>query len=133
VGYLANELHVKVRIKKKPHEWKAYHVPKGSSSFEIDVPPVRDRKTYFVWLHELGHVACGHVYTLGLREPGQLEREAEAWEWAVQHSIVKPDAADWQEIARCLTTYRVMLKHEIQDSPRARLLYDFACLCSGAA
>lgn len=49
---------------------------------------------YFAGLHELGHIAKGHVdswkalhsrYTIRT-----LDAEAEAWEWALEHSIIEP-------------------------------------------
>lgn len=53
---------------------------------------------YFVALHEIGHVLIG-------LEGTRLEREAAAWDWALQHALVRPHYSTRQRICACLVRY----------------------------
>lgn len=59
---------------------------------------------YFEALHELGHVVLGH--SGGRMAANCLEKEAEAWEWAVTHAIVPPSVRTRRDIGNCLRRYR---------------------------
>ena len=52
---------------------------------EIRIPPVRGQVSYFIALHEIGHLV-GHG-----RSGRRLESEAAAWRFALSTALVAPD------------------------------------------
>ncbi len=65
----------------------------------IRVPPVRGQVSYFVALHEIGHlVGPGRAGT-------RLEKEAAAWRWALANSAVEPTEATRHRMGRRLRSY----------------------------
>lgn len=68
------------------------------SGREVWIRPVRGRVSYFVALHEIGHV-------VGRNPKLRLEQEVVAWRWALEHSIVEPTLGVWRMIHRCLSAY----------------------------
>lgn len=66
----------------------------------VVVPPVRGQVSYLVALHELGH-----VLSRGNASLRQLEREADAWRFALRHSLVEPSAATARSLLRSLDSY----------------------------
>lgn len=65
----------------------------------IGIPPVTDMSTYFAALHELGHcVGRG-------RWKPQLEREANAWVWALKTALCPATSGVMEEIRDCLQGY----------------------------
>lgn len=66
----------------------------------IRVQPVKSLVTYYVALHELGHVLARRR-SLG----GRLEKEATAWMWALEHALEDPNAAVWGAVHRSLDSY----------------------------
>ncbi len=66
----------------------------------IVVPPVRGQVSYLVALHELGH-----LLSPGNRSLRQLEREADAWRFALRHSLVEPTPATARSLLRSLESY----------------------------
>ena len=63
------------------------------------IAPVKGQVTYFVALHEIGHlVGKGRSGT-------RLEREAAAWRWAIEHAIVVPTDAARRSMGRRLRSY----------------------------
>ena len=68
-------------------------------TLHIRIPPIRGQVTYLVALHEIGHlVGPGRSGT-------RLEKEAAAWRWAIEHSIVAPTDAARRSIGRRLRSY----------------------------
>lgn len=66
---------------------------------EIRVPPVRGQVSYFVALHEIGHlVGTG-------RSGRRLEREAAAWRFALSEALVAPTDATRRRIGARLRSY----------------------------
>lgn len=66
---------------------------------EIRVPPVRGQVSYFVALHEIGHL-------VGQGRSGRrLEKEAAAWRFALHEALVEPTAATRRRIGRRLRSY----------------------------
>jgi hypothetical protein len=66
---------------------------------EIRVPPVRGQVSYFVALHEIGHlVGAG-------RGGRRLESEAAAWRFALHEALVAPTDATRRRIGRRLRSY----------------------------
>lgn len=66
---------------------------------EIRVPPVRGQVSYFVALHEIGHlVGAG-------RSGRRLESEEAAWRYALAHALVAPTDATRRRIGRRLRSY----------------------------
>ena len=57
---------------------------------------------YFVALHEVGHCVLQHHLSA---ESQTLHIEAEAWEWALKHGIVRPSVLTRQGIAKRLKSY----------------------------
>jgi hypothetical protein len=68
-------------------------------TLHIRIPPVRGQVTYFVALHEIGHLVGSG------RSAPRLEREAAAWRWALERSIVPPSDATRRRIGRRLRSY----------------------------
>lgn len=66
---------------------------------EIAIPPIRGQVSYFIALHEIGHLVGPG------RSAPRLESEANAWLWALKHSAVEPTAATQRSIARRLEGY----------------------------
>lgn len=66
---------------------------------EIRVPPVRGQVSYFVALHEIGHlVGAG-------RSGRRLEREAAAWRFALEEALVAPTDTTRRRIGTRLRSY----------------------------
>lgn len=65
----------------------------------ITHPPLLSFWAYLIALHELGHVVKG------LKNPSRLEREAEAWVWALEESLWEPSYVDRQRICALLWRY----------------------------
>src|SRR5262249_11430093 len=66
---------------------------------EIAIPPIRGQVSYFIALHEIGHLVGGG------RSAPRLESEANAWLWALQNSAVEPTPATKRSISRRLRGY----------------------------
>jgi hypothetical protein len=82
----------------------------------IVTPPVKDALTYWVALHELGHLACEHephadFFGVSTRT---LEKEGEAWLWALENARepMQPDTA-----ARCVSFLQTYLRAAEDDYP----------------
>ena len=75
------------------------HRSRGGRRLAIRVPPVRGQVTYFVALHEIGHlVGPGRSGT-------RLEKEAAAWRWALASGAVRPSDACRRRIGKRLRSY----------------------------
>jgi hypothetical protein len=66
---------------------------------EIAIPPIRGQVSYFVALHEIGHLVGRG------RSAPRLESEANAWLWALEHTAVKPTPATRRSISNRLGGY----------------------------
>ena len=65
----------------------------------IRVPLVRGQVSYFVALHEIGHL-------VGPGRSGRgLEKEASAWRWALATAIVEPSETCRRRLGRRLRSY----------------------------
>jgi hypothetical protein len=68
-------------------------------TLHIRVAPVKGQVTYFIALHEIGHlVGKGRSGT-------RLEKEAAAWRWAIEQAIVVPSDATRRSMGRRLRSY----------------------------
>jgi hypothetical protein len=75
------------------------HRRDGRRTVAIRIPPVRGQVTYFVALHEIGHlIGSGRSGT-------RLEREAAAWRFALMEARVEPTDASRRRIGRRLRSY----------------------------
>jgi hypothetical protein len=75
------------------------HRRNGKRTTAIRIPPVRGQVTYFVALHEIGHL-------IGPGRSGtRLEKEAAAWRWALAESVVEPTDACRRRIGKRLRSY----------------------------
>jgi hypothetical protein len=66
---------------------------------EISIPPIRGQVSYFIALHEIGHLVGRG------RSAPRLESEANAWLWALDNSVVEPTPATLRSISRRLRGY----------------------------
>jgi hypothetical protein len=66
---------------------------------EIRIPPVRGQVSYFVALHEIGHLV-GHG-----RSGRRLESEAAAWRFALSSALVTPSDATRRRMGKRLRSY----------------------------
>lgn len=66
----------------------------------IKHPPItlQDPMTYFVALHEVGHIIVG-------LEGTRLEREAACWRYALDNALIEPHFSIRQRICACLVRY----------------------------
>ncbi len=75
------------------------HRTNGRRTVAIRVPPVRGQVTYFVALHEIGHL-------IGPGRSGtRLEKEAAAWRFALDAALVEPTDACRRRIGKRLRSY----------------------------
>ena len=80
---------------------RAYRgMPSRGRAARIRVPEIRGQVSYFVALHELGHLVAR-----GNRSLPQLEAEAQAWRWALDHSLVEPTPTTRARIRTYLRSY----------------------------
>jgi hypothetical protein len=66
---------------------------------EISIPPIRGQVSYFIALHEIGHLVGKG------RSAPRLESEANAWIFALENTVVKPTPATLRSISRRLGGY----------------------------
>jgi hypothetical protein len=66
---------------------------------EISIPPIRGQVSYFIALHEVGHLVGKG------RSAPRLESEANAWLFALENSVVDPTPATKRSISRRLEGY----------------------------
>ena len=75
------------------------HRRNGRRTQAIRIPPVRGQVTYFVALHEIGHlIGSGRSGT-------RLEKEAAAWRFALLEARVEPTEACRRRIGKRLRSY----------------------------
>ncbi len=75
------------------------HRRNGRRTQAIRIPPVRGQVTYFVALHEIGHL-------IGPGRSGtRLEKEAAAWRFALREARVEPTDACRRRLGRRLRSY----------------------------
>lgn len=89
------------RIVFSPEESNARCVWRDSG-VTVYAPLIAGLTSYYVALHELGHVAIGRVSE---RDGGRMLCEVLAWAWALEHALVEPRAEVRREIADSLETY----------------------------
>src|SRR5438552_7059868 len=78
---------------------------RGWATLHIRIPPVRGQVTYFVALHEIGHlVGPGRSVT-------RLEKEAAAWRWTLANSIVELSDHARRSAGRRLRSYVTWAEH----------------------
>ena len=71
----------------------------GRRAVAIRIPPIRGQVTYFVALHEIGHL-------IGPGRSGtRLEKEAAAWRFALREARVAPTDVSRRRIGRRLRSY----------------------------
>jgi hypothetical protein len=66
---------------------------------EIAIPEIRGQVSYFIALHEIGHLVGPG------RSAPRLEAEANAWLWALERAAVEPTVATRRSIVRRLQGY----------------------------
>jgi len=75
------------------------HRGNGRRTIAIRIPPVRGQVTYFVALHEIGHlVGPGRSGT-------RLDKEAAAWRFALREARVEPTETCRRRIGKRLRSY----------------------------
>jgi hypothetical protein len=80
---------------------RAYRgAPRRGRAPRISIPEIRGQVSYFVALHELGHLVAR-----GNRSLPQLEAEAQAWRWALDHALVAPTEHTRARIRTYLRSY----------------------------
>jgi hypothetical protein len=65
----------------------------------ISIPPIKGQVSYFIALHEIGHLVGPG------RSAPRLESEANAWVWALRHTAFEPTRATRRSIVRRLEGY----------------------------
>jgi hypothetical protein len=66
---------------------------------QIAIPEIRGQVSYFIALHEIGHLVGRG------RSAPRLEAEANAWVWALDNAAVDPTAATLRSISKRLRGY----------------------------
>jgi hypothetical protein len=64
----------------------------------LAIPEIRSARSYFVALHELGHI-------LGPNPALRLDQEVSAWRWALSEARQEPTPACWAMVGRALGSY----------------------------
>jgi hypothetical protein len=72
---------------------------------EISIPEIRGQVSYFIALHEIGHLVGRG------RSAPRLEAEANAWLWALDHACVEPTDATLRSISKRLRGYLVWARN----------------------
>lgn len=72
---------------------------------QISIPEIRGQVSYFVALHEIGHLVGPG------RSAPRLESEANAWLWALENAAIEPTAATRRAISRRLDGYLQWARH----------------------
>jgi hypothetical protein len=75
------------------------HRANGRRTIAIRIPPVRGQVTYFVALHEIGHLVGPG------RSGPRLEKEAAAWRFALREALVEPTDVCRRRIGKRLRSY----------------------------
>lgn len=75
------------------------HRRNGRRTIAIRIPPVRGQVTYFVALHEIGHLVGPG------RSGARLDKEAAAWRFALREALVEPTDACRRRIGKRLRSY----------------------------
>jgi hypothetical protein len=75
------------------------HRRNGRRTIAIRIPAVRGQVTYFVALHEIGHLVGPG------RSGARLEKEAAAWRFALHEARVEPTDACRRRIGKRLRSY----------------------------
>lgn len=81
-------------------------IENGSADVYLSHRPL-EPVAYFLYLHELGHLAIQRG-PRGFRKYGQRPRlrdEAMAWRWALKHAAIEPDLGVWAAILLRLLSY----------------------------
>lgn len=91
--------------------------PSRGRRARVVVPPIRGQISYLVALHELGH-----VLSRGNASLRQLEREADAWRFALRHALVEPTPATARSVLRRLDSYLRRAQARARRGDRIRAL-----------
>lgn len=130
--------------------WKVVTLPRdyptalvlgwGDGPYTVGIHPIRSRSSYYIALHELGHVA---VKRADLRQgvvlraddsPGEYLRvEVAAWAWAMRRAIVEPSLRAREAIHRGLRSYILPLVPRPEPPTREALAAWEIRLKAGAA
>lgn len=118
----------KARLKKhidtllREHDITAtYDSGRGHASVpkrEISIPPIEEEMDYFISLHEIGHVV------IGLKGRTRLEREAHAWTWAFDNTLIEVQYPERQRICALLVRYWFKAKSKGWKVPEAGEFWD---------
>lgn len=68
-------------------------------ALQISIPPIKGQVSYFIALHEIGHLIGPG------RSAPRLESEANAWIWALDNAAFDPTLATRRSIVRRLQGY----------------------------
>jgi len=68
----------------------------------ISVSVPTDEKAYWIALHEIGHIVCGHTGSGIVKD-----KEIEAWQWAIDHSKMPMTEISLGLITYALMTYNI--------------------------
>lgn len=101
-----------IRSRRTPDIYNAYAVRR-----RIVVAPIRTRVSYFVALHEIGHLVepkAGWSAT-------DIRAEAWAWQWALRHALVRPTVRVWRAISWRLRSY--VANRENEEMPPWRHVF----------
>jgi hypothetical protein len=72
---------------------------RGRGIRTIAIHPVKTEATYIVALHEIGHLIGSN------RSGRRLEKEAAAWEFVIQHSLVPLSPTSYRRMKKALDSY----------------------------
>jgi hypothetical protein len=97
VQQLAANHHVEVDV--RPGSGGSARRARRGKPARIRIPEIRGLVSYYVALHELGHLVGRG------RSGARLVREAAAWRWALGTAKVSPDRAVYRAIGKRLSGY----------------------------
>ena len=97
---LAQQYDIAVEMHDGRHGRAYRAVPSRGRRARIWIPEIRGQISYLIALHELGHIV-----SRGNRSMRQLEAEADAWRWALEHSLVEPTQHSYGRLHSYLESY----------------------------
>lgn len=115
IRQLVAEHGIELNLPDKPPMWSLNgrvdtYGSAGGYDIEIVMPHGWTDLAYWIGLHEVGHIAHKHYWkSCPYFGPERQEREAEAWEWALDNALAPPEAETVSAIMRfSLASYGVM-------------------------
>lgn len=82
------------------HPWVGWAAISWTTPQKIWIPRIKSEGDYLICLHEIAHCVMRHPDQETVRRESSIPfREAQAWAWVFEHSLIEPDANTIREHA----------------------------------